>query len=85
MKIACYNSCELSETEMTKTISIGEINNSVRMLLALTKNGDEIVLEESGKPLAKIIPFENLELNREFSDWETASDQDFFDFENKLA
>lgn len=70
---------------MTKTINIGEINNSVQTLIALTKNGDEIVLEENGKPLAKIIPFENLELKREFLDWEIASDEDFFNFEKKLA
>lgn len=41
---------------MTKTISIGEVNNSVQTLIALTKNGDEIVLEENGKPLAKVTP-----------------------------
>ena len=70
---------------MTKTISIGEINNSVQTLIALTKNGDEIVLEENGKPLAKIIPFENLKLESEFSDWEAASDEDFFNFEKNLA
>lgn len=39
---------------MTKTISVSEVNNSVQTLIALTKNGDEIVLEENGKPLAKV-------------------------------
>lgn len=41
---------------MTKKITISEINNSVQTLIALTKNGDEIVLEENGKPLAKVTP-----------------------------
>lgn len=44
---------------MTKTISIGEVNNSVQTLTALTKNGDEIVLEENGEAIAKITPIEN--------------------------
>ena len=70
---------------MTKTISISEVNNSVQTLIALTKNGDEIVLEENGKPLAKIIPFGETGLEREFAYWEAASDEDFFTFETKLA
>lgn len=43
---------------MTKTVSINEIQNSVQTLIALTKNGDEIVIEENGEPLAKVIPIE---------------------------
>jgi len=42
---------------MTKTISISEVQNSVQTLIALTKNGDEIVLEENGKAIVKITPF----------------------------
>ena len=41
---------------MTKTISISEVQNSVQTLIALTKNGDEIVLEENGEAIAKITP-----------------------------
>ena len=41
---------------MTKTISISEVQNSVRTLIALTKNGDEIVLEENGEAIVKITP-----------------------------
>ena len=41
---------------MTKTISISEVRNSVRTLIALTKNGDEIVLEENGEAIVKITP-----------------------------
>ena len=41
---------------MTKTVSINEIQNSVQALIDLTKNGDEIVIEENGKPIAKITP-----------------------------
>ena len=41
---------------MTKTISINEVQNSVKTLIALTKNGDEIVLEENGEAIAKITP-----------------------------
>ena len=70
---------------MTKTISISEINNSVQTLIALTKDGDEIVLEENGKPLAKIIPFGKIGLEQEFAAWESASDEDFLNFESELA
>jgi len=43
---------------MTRTISISEINNSIQAILALTKNGDEVVLEENGNPVAKVTPIE---------------------------
>ncbi len=39
---------------MTKTLSINEV--SIQTVIALTRNGDEIVLEEDGKPIAKITP-----------------------------
>lgn len=42
---------------MTKTINISE-NISLKSVIAFTKNGDEIVLEENGKPIAKITPIE---------------------------
>lgn len=41
---------------MTKTLSINEV--SIQTIIALTRNGDEIVLEENGEPLAKITPIE---------------------------
>jgi antitoxin (DNA-binding transcriptional repressor) of toxin-antitoxin stability system len=39
---------------MTKTVNINEI--SIQTVIASAKNGDEIVLEENGKPIAKITP-----------------------------
>ncbi len=41
---------------MTRTLKINEINNSIQAVLALTKNGDEVVLEENGNPVAKVTP-----------------------------
>ena len=38
---------------MTKTISISKVQNSVQTLIALTSNGDEIVLEENGEAIIK--------------------------------
>jgi len=70
---------------MTRTINISDVRNSLQKLIALTRNGDEIVLEENGKPLAKIVPFAGDDLEREFSAWEAASDEDFLKFENELA
>ena len=40
---------------MTKTISLNE-NISIQTVIALTKDGDEVVIEENGEPIAKITP-----------------------------
>lgn len=92
---------------MTKTISLNE-NITIQAVIALTENGDEVVIEENGKPLAKVTPIEkpkeikkrtaglgkgtmwmsedfDEELADEISAWETASDQDFLNFENELT
>ena len=42
---------------MTKTISLNE-NISIQTVIALTRNGDEVVIEENGEPLAKVLPIE---------------------------
>lgn len=39
---------------MTQTLSVNDI--SIQTVVKLAKNGDEIVLEENGKPIAKITP-----------------------------
>lgn len=44
---------------MTKTVSIDEV--SIQTVIALTRNGDEVVLEENGEPLAKVTPIEKPE------------------------
>jgi len=41
---------------MTKTLSVNEV--SMQTVIALARNGDEIVLEENGEPLAKVTPIE---------------------------
>ena len=46
---------------MTKTVSISEVKNSVQIVIDLTKNGDEIVIEENGKPVAKVTPIAEFE------------------------
>ncbi len=42
---------------MTKTISLNE-DISIQTIIALTKNGDEVLIEENGKPIAKLTPLE---------------------------
>ena len=44
---------------MTKTLNINDI--SIEIVIKSAKNGDEIVLEENGKPIAKITPIEETE------------------------
>ncbi|HEX8286607.1 MAG TPA: hypothetical protein VF556_01350 [Pyrinomonadaceae bacterium] len=39
-----------------KTVSINKVNNSIEVVIELTKNGDGIVIEENGKPIAKVTP-----------------------------
>ncbi|CAN5863828.1 hypothetical protein BH20ACI4_BH20ACI4_18530 [soil metagenome] len=41
---------------MTKTLNVNDI--SIEIVIKSAKNGDEIVLEENGKPFAKITPIE---------------------------
>ncbi len=41
---------------MTKILSVNDA--SIQTIIALTRNRDEIVLEENGEPLAKITPIE---------------------------
>lgn len=41
---------------MTKTISIESVKDSIQAVIALTENGDEVVVEEKGKPRIKIVP-----------------------------
>lgn len=41
---------------MTKILSVNEV--SMQTVIALTRNGDEIVLEENGRAIAKITPIE---------------------------
>lgn len=87
---------------MTKTLSVNDV--SIQTIIALTRNGDEIVLEENGEPLAKVTPIEKPkqqkqrtaglgkgtiwmsdDFDEEISFWENASDEDFLNFENKIA
>lgn len=41
---------------MTKTLSINEVQKLLPGLLAVAKVGDEIIIEENGQELAKIVP-----------------------------
>lgn len=44
---------------MTKIVSISEAQTQLPGLLALARdNGDEIIIEENGEPLAKLTPIE---------------------------
>lgn len=45
---------------MNKTISLNE-NISLQTIITLSKSGDEIILEENGKPIAKITPIVEVE------------------------
>ncbi|HSK72566.1 MAG TPA: hypothetical protein VK892_12765 [Pyrinomonadaceae bacterium] len=44
---------------MTETLNINEI--STEIIIKSVKSGDEIVLEENGKPIAKITPVSEVE------------------------
>ncbi len=46
---------------MTKTVSISEAQSQLQGLLALARNGDEIIIEENGEPLARLVPIEKPE------------------------
>ncbi len=46
---------------MTKIVSISEAQSQLQGLLALTRNGDEVIIEENGEPLARLVPIEKFE------------------------
>ena len=48
---------------MIKTVSISEAQTQLPGLLALD-NGDEIIIEENGEPLAKLTPIEKPQLQK---------------------
>ncbi len=41
---------------MTKIVSINEAQTQLQGLLALARNGDEVIIEENGEPSARLIP-----------------------------
>jgi len=47
---------------MTKTVSLSEAQTQLQGLLALARNGDEVIIEENGEPAARLIPIEKKEL-----------------------
>lgn len=49
---------------MTRTINIDEIKNSIQAVIALTRNGDEIIVEENGEPIVKVTPIEKPEVKQ---------------------
>lgn len=46
---------------MTKTVSISEAQSELQGLLALARNGNEVIIEENGEPLARLVPIEKSE------------------------
>lgn len=49
---------------MTKTISLNE-NVSIQTVIALTKNGDEVLIEENGEPIIKVLPVEKPKVRKQ--------------------
>lgn len=46
---------------MTKTVSLNEAQTQLQGLLALARNGDEVIIEENGEPSARIVPIQKNE------------------------
>ncbi len=46
---------------MSKTLSISDVPKKLPGLLALAKDGDEIIIEENGEPLATVSPIQKTE------------------------
>ena len=46
---------------MTKTVSISEAQSQLQGLLALARNGDEVIIEENGEPSARLIAIRKTE------------------------
>ncbi len=50
---------------MTKTVSLSEAQTQLKGLLALARNGDEVIIEENGEPSARLIPIQKNERLKE--------------------
>lgn len=46
---------------MTKIVNIDEAQTQLAGLLALARNGDEVIIEENGEPLARLMPIQKIE------------------------
>lgn len=46
---------------MTKTLSISDVQQKLPGLLALAGDGDEIIIEENGEPVATVSPIRKAE------------------------
>ncbi len=78
---------------MTKTLSINEV--SIQTIIAMTRNGDEVVLEENGEPLAKVTPIEKPKRQKQRTaglgkgywmseDFDAELPDEFWNFDKKL-
>jgi antitoxin (DNA-binding transcriptional repressor) of toxin-antitoxin stability system len=45
---------------MTRIVNLSD-NVSMQTVIALTRNGDEVVIEENGEPLARLLPIQRPE------------------------
>jgi len=50
---------------MTKTFSLNEAQTQLKGLLALARNGDEVIIEENGEPSARLLPIQKEERRQE--------------------
>ncbi|HEY0546858.1 MAG TPA: type II toxin-antitoxin system prevent-host-death family antitoxin [Pyrinomonadaceae bacterium] len=49
---------------MTRTVNIDEAKNQLQDLLALALDGNEVIITEGGKPLARLVPVTNVQLKK---------------------
>jgi Antitoxin of toxin-antitoxin stability system len=49
---------------MTKTVELSELHNSIQAVIALVQGGDEVVLEENGEPVIKVVSVSEPRLNK---------------------
>jgi antitoxin (DNA-binding transcriptional repressor) of toxin-antitoxin stability system len=68
---------------MTKTVNLKEV--SIESVIALTRNGDDVIVEEDGAPAAKITPIEKPEIKQRVLG--LGAEKDYFmsdDFDDEL-
>ncbi len=50
----------------TLTVTVKELDNQIHTLLAEVQRGAEVVISSSGKPLARLLPYDDIEKNIRF-------------------
>ncbi len=54
---------QLSQTDAMRTVSVGELKNQLSAYLQYVRKGEEVIVKDRNKPVARILPIEDESLS----------------------